>query len=263
MRDVRRQADGRPRTLLRQGCRWRRPVEETAAAVPAAWLAPLATRPESRVAACATGWPRLARPAWMRRTMMSTRTRTAGSVLLARKRHRRGHDRNRDPSAAGRATRRRPRHQPFDECDLKTHDAVTFRQSSISVWRGCISRWGRAACAEPEAAACRQRRICGRRAERCTATRSATGCVARRWRGAAKSRSNGTSARCSPGKRCGASCSASRDPAPTSPACRHAACATVTNGTSTVRRCGRRWPTCRGSGCWSCAPTPRPSSTPD
>ena len=45
---------------------------------------------------------------------------------------------------------------------------------------------------------------------------------------------------------------------PTSPACRRRAFATATSGSSTARRCGPRWPTCRAGVCWSCAPTPRP-----
>ena len=52
----------------------------------------------------------------------------------------------------------------------------------------------------------------------------------RRWRSTARS---------------GASCSASRRPVPTSRRSPRVRCATATNGSSTVRRCGRRWRTWR------------------
>ena len=42
----------------------------------------------------------------------------------------------------------------------------------------------------------------------------------------------------------------------TSPGCRRAAFGTATSGSSTARRCGRRWPTSRSGACWSSAPTP-------
>ena len=63
-------------------------------------------------------------------------------------------------------------------------------------------------------------------------------------------------ARCSPARRSGASSSASRAPAPTSPACRPGPSATATSGSSTARRCGPRSPTSPTGACSSPAPTP-------
>ena len=62
--------------------------------------------------------------------------------------------------------------------------------------------------------------------------------------------------RCSPARSSGASCSASRAPAPTSPAWPPGRCATATSGSSTGRRCGTRSPTSPTGGCSSPAPTP-------
>ena len=59
------------------------------------------------------------------------------------------------------------------------------------------------------------------------------------------------------GKRPGASCSASRRPAPTWPGCRPRRCGTATNGSSTARRSGRRAASMPIWGC--CWPAPTPS----
>ena len=66
-----------------------------------------------------------------------------------------------------------------------------------------------------------------------------------------------TSTRCCAATRCGASCSASRAPAPTSPRLGTRACATATSGSSTGRRCGpRARSTPTGA---SCSPAPIPT----
>ena len=65
-------------------------------------------------------------------------------------------------------------------------------------------------------------------------------------------------ARCCAATRCGASCSASPAPAPTSPAlAHHGRCATATSGSSTARRCGRRARTTATGA--SCSPAPTPT----
>ncbi len=61
----------------------------------------------------------------------------------------------------------------------------------------------------------------------------------------------------------GASCSANRARARTSPASPLAPCATATTGSSTARRCGRASRTSRSGGCCSLAPIPTLPSTPD
>ena len=78
---------------------------------------------------------------------------------------------------------------------------------------------------------------------------------------ARRSRSTSTSATSSPARRRGASSSASRAPAPTSPGCRPAPSRTATSGSSPARRCG---PPAARSRTWACsspAPTPTSRST--
>ena len=88
---------------------------------------------------------------------------------------------------------------------------------------------------------------------------SATACARRRSSCTVpKRRRSATCGRCSPAKRSGASCSASRVPVPTSPASRRARSATATSGRSTARRCGRRSRTCRASA--SCSPRTNPDA---
>ena len=64
-----------------------------------------------------------------------------------------------------------------------------------------------------------------------------------------------------PTRRSGASSSASRARAPTSPGWRRARSATATSGSSTARRSGRRWRTSPATACCSPAPTPTSRST--
>ena len=68
--------------------------------------------------------------------------------------------------------------------------------------------------------------------------------------------------RCGPARRSGASCSASRAPAPTWPGSPPAPSATATTGWSTGRRCGPPARTRRAGRSWSPAPTRRCPSTP-
>ena len=79
--------------------------------------------------------------------------------------------------------------------------------------------------------------------------------------GTRRAEGSATCVRCSPARRCGASSSPSRAPAPTSPASPPRRCATATSGSSTARRCGPPSPTSPSGGCSSPAPTPRRPST--
>ena len=92
----------------------------------------------------------------------------------------------------------------------------------------------------------------------------ASGCCWPRRRSpptAPASRSTPTSATSSPASGPGASSSASRAPAPTSPGSRPRRSATATSGSSTARRCGRRWARPPTWACCSPAPTPTRRST--
>ena len=70
-----------------------------------------------------------------------------------------------------------------------------------------------------------------------------------------RDRGPGSSARCSPARRSGASSSASPAPGPTSRRSRPVPSATATSGWSTARRSGTRSPTWPTAGCSSPAPT--------
>ena len=78
---------------------------------------------------------------------------------------------------------------------------------------------------------------------------------------ATTSRSDASCGRCSPARSAGASCSPSREPAPTSPGSPPARSATATSGSSTARRCGTRSPTSPTGACSSPAATPTCPST--
>ena len=177
---------------------------------------------------------------------------THRSQLTGRVKYVAGHDRDRaddrpdaDERRVDRPRRRAARRAPAED-DRPGH--VPRRASSTSAWPGCTSPRATAA------SACRPKlQKLHQRARRRRGRRAAPGGAQpdrlrhvrpdRRTCGAPRSRRRATCARCSPARRSGASCSASRAPGRTSPACRRRASATATSGSSTARRCGPRWPT--------------------
>ena len=276
LRDVRAEADGRPRAVLRPRRRGRPgPAAGAAAAVLAAGSAggsPAIRAREPGVSVRDELLARLAAAGFDTR-MPATVTTTTDDVGSCRMTE---HGSTPCTMTVDRVDAHRPTSSSVDDLvdDLlervPAEDAPTpvdflGAQFDTGPGVGALPRGPRRPRAQPQAAEARSTSGSSPRARRtrCTATRSATACAARRSPcGAARSRRRATCARCSPARRSGASCSASRARAPTSPACRRAACRTATSGSSTARRCGPRWPTCRGGACSSCAPTRRPSSTP-
>ena len=153
--------------------------------------------------------------------------------------------------------------QLLDECPPKTHRPghVPRRAVRPRPGVGALPRGARRA--RRSARGCRRSSTSARRRGRAqrlrTATPSATAWARRPSSptGQRGPEATATCGRCSPARRSGASCSASPAPAPTSPVCSPPRRrATATSGSSTARRCGPRWPTCRAGGCSSPAPTP-------
>ncbi len=127
-----------------------------------------------------------------------------------------------EPDVSGRS-RRRPRRQLLEEYPPKTTDATTFLGAQFDkglAWVHFPEGHGGLGLNPKLQQIINERVFAAGAPNPTTATRSGTACAARPSScGAPRSRSGATSARCSPARRSGASCSASRAPAPTSPGC--------------------------------------------
>ena len=147
-------------------------------------------------------------------------------------------DENRKSSTLRAAARRRTRRRSTPAKDF------LGAQFDLGLALGALPRGPRRARAQPAAAAGRQRARSPRSARPIGLARNPIGhgmgaptVVDPRHR---RAEGTATCARCSPARRSGARCSASRAPAPTWRRSRPRPCATATSGSSTARRCGRR-----------------------